>query len=199
MLKIFEKYLVGIGRKEHILNTFAKLGEIPETRGPKFVFAHMITPHPPYLFDESGKSVPETELKMSGDVWTKRELYIDQLIFINKKVKLLVDEILSKSEIPPIIVLQADHGSASILDGKSGWENPSSDGIKERMRILNAYYLPEGGDRLVYDSITPVNTFRAILNHYFKTNYELLGDKSYFSTYERPYDFSNVTKQALFN
>jgi len=59
---------------------------------------------------------------------------------------------------------------------------------------LNAYYLPDDGDGLLYESITPVNTFRLIFSSYFNSRYDLLEDNSYFSTYERPYQFVDVTE-----
>lgn len=119
---------------------------------------------------------------------------MNQLIFVNKKVKELVDKILLKSKIPPIIILQADHGSESSLYGN--WENPTTHMLKERMNILNAYYLPSFEKKMLYDSITPVNTFRLVFDFYFDTNYGLLDDQSYYSTYERPYDFVNVTDKV---
>jgi hypothetical protein len=62
------------------------------------------------------------------------------------------------------------------------------------MRIFNAYYLPEGGQDLLYESITPVNSFRLIFNHYFDANFGLLNDYSYFSNYfKQPYKFIDVT------
>jgi hypothetical protein len=65
--------------------------------------------------------------------------------------------------------------------------------FREGMRILNAYYLPLKDCDLVYDSITPVNTFRVIFNCYFGTNYKLLEDKSYNSFDFSPYKFTDVT------
>jgi len=64
--------------------------------------------------------------------------------------------------------------------------------IKEMMGILNAFYLPSGGDEFLYDSITPVNSFRLIFNFYFDTNYELLEDYVYYSYYDKPYIFTEV-------
>ena len=54
----------------------------------------------------------------------------------------------------------------------------------ERMGILNAYYLPKGGNKTLYKTITPVNSFRKIFNHYFKTDYKILDDVSYFSQHK---------------
>ena len=56
--------------------------------------------------------------------------------------------------------------------------------LQDRMRILNAYYLPDGGEEVLYPSISPVNTFRLILNYYFGTSYPLLDDTAYHSGYE---------------
>ena len=82
----------------------------------------------------------------------------------------MIDKIIANSSQPPIIILQADHGPASMLDQ----ESLDNTNIKERMAILNALYLPGDGDKGLYPSITPVNTFRIIFNHYFGTNYSLL-------------------------
>ena len=68
--------------------------------------------------------------------------------------------------------------------------------LKERMIIFNAYYLPRGGNELLYNSITPVNIFRLIFNFYFSMNYKLLKDQSYFSSYEFHYKFVDVTDEV---
>ena len=54
----------------------------------------------------------------------------------------------------------------------------------QKMSILNAYHLPDGGDQLLYDTITPVNTFRLILNHYLNGDYDLLEDISWYIYYD---------------
>ena len=119
-------------------------------------------PREPYVFDRNGNPAEEG-----------KGTYIDQLIFVNKKVKVVIDEILAKSDIEPIIILQADHGA----------------GPNRGIDILNAYFLPENGNRLLYESITPVNSFRIVFKHYFDVDYELLKDESYFVTIEYPYKF----------
>jgi hypothetical protein len=60
---------------------------------------------------------------------------------------------------------------------------------KERFSILNAYYLPGGGEKLLYPGITPVNTFRVIFKYYFGADIELLPDASYYSTWDEPFKF----------
>lgn len=201
MLDAFaNKYFLRDSAREKVLNAFSKLAEIYKIKGKKFIFAHIICPHPPYLFDANGGIVEGAKIDI-GDNWKRKEYYVNQLIFINKKVKIIVDEILSKSEVPPIIILQADHGSASTFLS-SGLEYDKKIGLtenmlRERTGIFNAYYLPLGGDNILYDSITPVNTFRFIFNYYFKTNYNLLDDKIYFSNDKYPYNFIDVTDLSI--
>ena len=52
--------------------------------------------------------------------------------------------------------------------------------MREATAILNAYYLPGVGNEALYDEISPVNTFRVILNEYFSANLELLPDRTFF-------------------
>jgi hypothetical protein len=67
--------------------------------------------------------------------------------------------------------------------------------MTERFAILNAYYFPGSDGTELYDEISPVNTFRVIFNRYLGTEYELLPDKSYFSTGSRPYEFLPVSDE----
>ena len=190
----FMHYFLQEDLRGKVLCTFSQLAEVPAIEGPKFVFAHILSPHPPYVFGANGEPVPETKLELTGGVWAQKELYLNQLIFINTKVETLVDEILSKSEVPPIIILQADHGTSVMMSGCVKF--PTKDMVRERFSIFNAYYLPQGGDNLLYNSITPVNTFRLIFNLYFGANYELLGDECYYSTRCYPYKFIDVTDKV---
>ena len=65
------------------------------------------------------------------------------------------------------------------------------------MSILNAYHLPGGGSGLLYDYITPVNTFRVIFNLYFGTSYALMKDENWYSTQDHPYNLTNVTEEVM--
>lgn len=144
----------------NILYSFDEIAKMPNVKTPTFVFAHILSPHPPYVFDRDGNPIgPFEHLSLEEN----REKYLDQLIFTNKKVKVLVD-ILLESKIPPIIIIQGDHGFRC-------------EGGERMYEILNAYYLPGEVLPPLYESISPVNTFRVIFNSYFGTNYELLEDK----------------------
>jgi hypothetical protein len=56
------------------------------------------------------------------------------------------------------------------------------DVFKETVAILNAYYFPDGEYDALYPSISPVNSFRIVLNHFFNQDYDILPDLSYFTT-----------------
>jgi len=201
MLKPFEKYIIMDSARDKVLDSFSNLAKVHKIEGPKYIFAHIMSPHPPFFFGTNGEFIPEAEYKLCA-YWDK-EKYLNQLIFVNSRIKIFIEEILTKSEIPPIIILQADHGARSTLGdphgdradpANIGWLDPTAEMLRESTFILNAYYLPENGSGLLYDSITPVNTFRIIFNYYFDENYELLEDKCYYSPYWQPYNFFDVTE-----
>jgi hypothetical protein len=81
------------------------------------------------------------------------------------------------------------------------WGQLSDEPLRAHMRILNAYYLP-GTDyeAILYPSVTPVNSFRIIFDHYFDTEYGLLGDESYIlEDMSHPYAFIDVTDRVEYH
>jgi hypothetical protein len=108
-------------------------------------------------------------------------------------MKNAVSEILKHSKRPPIIMILGDHGPRS----ETIWEKPEETNAKECMSILNAYHLPNNGNRLLYPQITPVNSFRIIFGCYFGgTQFMLLPDKSYLSGEKYLYKFYDVTEKV---
>lgn len=197
-LKNNPQYSLHRGR---ILYTFDNLPNASENGSPIFVYAHIMVPHPPFVFDEMGNPItPKRYFTISdGPTWINSESdkeryisgYIKQLIFTNAKVLETVDDILSNSQEPPIIILQADHGPRSTFDSEGeSWS------VDEMTSIFNAYYLPQGGDKHLYNSITPVNTFRIVLNHYFNTEFELLNDDVFYANFFHRFNRTNVTKNS---
>jgi hypothetical protein len=156
-------------RRATILSGLKNLRQVPKLPGSKFVFAHLVIPHGTYVFDAQGN--PTEANGAQG--------YLDQVTFINNEILQAIDQILSDSITPPVIIIQGDHGPRDLLSNEN-----------DTPKILNAYYLPAGESPL-YPTITPVNTFRVILNTYFGQNLPLLEDKSYFSP-DETIDFRQV-------
>jgi hypothetical protein len=149
--------------------SFDTLMDLPEVAGPKFVWVHIPSPHGPYVFTADGELSPDQEDVPAG--------YPAQVNYINQRVLIAVDEILAKSVIPPIIVIQGDHGSKETFTDF------------RRLNVLNAYHLPGEASAQLYPTITPVNTFRLIFDSYFGDDRGLLPDVSYFSPPEKDYAF----------
>ena len=141
------------------------LEQIPDMPGKKFVYAHFYITHEPYVFTANGGfHLPATSEEQGYDA----QGYLNQIRFINSRLPQILQKIIAKSKTPPIIVVQGDHGWV--------WSD-------RRNLMLNAYYLPDGGEKMLYSGISPVNTFRIIMNKYFDGNYELLPDISYYGNF----------------
>ena len=157
------------------------------TSAPKFVFVHVVVPHPPFLFNEDGSTCPLGVISLSDKF--EKEKYVAQVKFIQKQVLAMLDQ-LDKNPRKKVVIIQGDHGPA-LQDGSDG--NPSPAFLRERMRILNAYRLPDAESGTIYDGITPVNSFRVILNRYFDAKLPLLADKCIYSPNPNPLQFVDVT------
>ena len=184
--------------RDWILFNFESLDEIPAMPGPKFVFSHILAPHPPFVFDANGNPVePSRDYQIvdgsefAGDWDEYRTGYKAQVQFIDEMLAGTIDTILKKSSTPPIIIIQGDHGPGSLLN----WESVEDTCLWERTAILNAYYLPDGGSALLYPEITPVNSFRIILDHYLGTDLALLPDRTAFSSFALDQPIIDVTSE----
>lgn len=147
-------------------NVLERLPEIPENTNPTFTFAHVLIPHPPFVFDADGSILQDPgyysgeKASAINDVYDL-DGYRRQVKFISQKILSISKEILKRSDDPPIIVIQADHG----------WKD------EDRHKILNLYYFPGENYEMLYPSITPVNTFRVIFNQYFILDFDLVEDR----------------------
>lgn len=164
--------------RERTSNDFDSIPGVVDLQGPKFVFMHVVSPHPPFVFGPDGQPTDPAlfhneDDKITSTMYAKG--YTNQVSFLNTRVKEAVQTIINGSKIPPVIIIQGDHGPWLQPDNKRFW-------------ILNAYYLPGNNDKL-YPTISPVNSFRIVLNEYLGTDYPLMEDKSYFSPIPYIYDF----------
>ena len=152
-------------RTELDLNSMEMLAHMA---GPKFVFIHMVIPHPLFVFAPDGSPTNPSLFMDANGIYSQENYYkgyLNQVAYIDGQMEKAMQTLLSDSPNPPIIVIQGDHGP---------WLQTGSDQFK----ILNAYYLP-GHNNVLYPSISPVNTFRLIFNTYLGADYPLLKDISY--------------------
>ncbi len=167
---------------------------------PTLTLAHILCPHPPFIFGADGEDISHRDDRYylgDGDKFngmaSKPEVYVrgyrGQAVYITRRIEEVIDQILARSKVPPILILQADHGSGLRLNMQSKGKTD----LRERMGILNAYYFPNRDYRGLYQDITPVNSFRVVLNTLFGARFEILPDRSNYSTWSEPYQFMDVT------
>ncbi len=179
---------------------FDKLENLNQIESPKIVFAPILSPHPPFVFGQDGESI-QRDWPFSysdGDHFQNQggtaEEYItgyrNQAKYISQRILKTIDRIFENSgDKLPIIIVQGDHGPGVGLR----WETATKTDMHERFSILNAYYLPHHGGLDLYRSITPINSFRIILNNYFGTKLKLLPEFSYYTKNTVPYQYIDVT------
>jgi len=192
MLGYIQERFTEQGRRDGILCTFDELYTINEKiPKQKFVFAHIQLPHSPFIFGPNGEHVTPG-IPLNSSKWDDRKAHVDQIKFANKKLKILIDNLL-ESDKKPIIIIQGDTGSLYTGD----FSESSIITIRERLSNLNAIYIPDEKYDLFYDGMTPVNTFRIIENTVFNGDYLLLKDKTYWSTKDTPHNYEDVTNHLL--
>jgi hypothetical protein len=163
-----------------------RLGDVARQPGPKFVFVHIIPPHPPFVYAPDGSPTDpapflNADRRYTADSYTQG--YRNQAAYITSQLPALLEGILSNSAQPPVIILQGDH--APWL--QSGYR---------KFLVLNAYSLPGHADML-YPAISPVNTFRVVFNTYFGAEYDILPDISYYSPVPNIYEFEQYPNPYL--
>lgn len=187
--------VVADGFKEDVyqlrLCQLERLAQTPDLPGPKFVLAHLLLPHPPYVFGADGERLAG-ELTALGDEspWRLKERYIDQLRFVNRVLLPVLDSIIDGEDPDPVIILQSDHGPASSASGP--WRASDTTLVRERMSILNALYLPGADGAAGREYVTPVNTFPLLLRRYLGARWPRSPDASYFSPNDEIYRFTRV-------
>ena len=167
---------------------FEKIAETRDVPGPTFVFAHILVPHGPYVFDRDGTYV---DVEEEQDRSFRRN-YLGQLEFVNKKVTELVGALLSgPDEEDPIVIIQSDEGPG---EAPGNWARASPKAWRKKFPILNAYYLPGVEDPGLYPSISPVNTFRKVFDLYFDADLPILPDRTFiYEDLRHLYKFTDVT------
>ncbi|MBP1768274.1 MAG: hypothetical protein H6P98_2389 [Candidatus Aminicenantes bacterium] len=173
--------LYGPRQRLRILQQLDELERMPSRKSPKFVFAHLLITHMPYVFGPNGE---ESDVRDPEKSFT----YIDQVCYANTRLSRLIDILISGSSHPPIIVLQSDEGPkpgrpAVLVKGKRRKPTRSARTETEAQNrvhhpILNAMAFPGVDTKVLYPSISPVNTFRVLFNLYFRARYALLPDRT---------------------
>lgn len=134
---------------------------------PMFVYTHLMMPHAPFFYDSLGAKVNINIFDRTIDPNKNNKAYFQYLVYTNKVVVALMNELLEKTKRQAVIILMSDHGYRSLtINGKK--INPENN--------FNAVYIPGNDYRQFYDSISNVNQFRVLFNTLFETKLPLLPD-----------------------
>ena len=163
-------------QRDRIHATFQALAAIPRSavERPQFVFAHVMSPHAPIVFDAEGGPVgPPDCLPATCGPWDGRRepadnaATIEQMQYLNSLVLDAVSEMVTMSPEPPVIVLVSDHGSRYSVDDPD-----------EMLRNFFIAFTP-GRPGLFPDDVTPINLIPRLLNAYVGADHPFATEESY--------------------
>lgn len=163
----------------------------------KFVYSHILCPHPPFCFDENG-NLPDSFFNVVGTYFGKGEssedfikMYSGQIKFLNKKILEVIENI-KKNDPKSIIIIQADHGcSYHLYKNKELKDKPNKEFLQAKFSPLRAIYAP---DDFNFDFDSSVNLFRAVFNYICDKNDPLIEDKYFYSKHENYFIYKEISK-----
>lgn len=169
---------------------------------PRFVFAHVLAPHPPFVFDADGRSVYPRRLFSFDDgerFRGSRQEYVAgyraQASYVVARALRMVDRFLAAAREggrDAVIVVHGDHGPRSRFDAT----DPRGTDAAESLPVLLAIrWAPGGAAQPPVRSL--VNVYRAFFSRYFRAEISPLPDRAFVSSFTAPYEFVEVPAAAL--
>lgn len=177
------------------LDALDRLARMPHDR-PRFVLAHVLLPHEPYLFEPDGSATTEEQAERRS----REQNVLNQLQFVNRRLEALFDQLLSgPPETWPVIVVQSDEGPhPPERTGPSyDWTTASDEALAQKLRTLSAILLPQSDVRLPED-LTGVNTWRYVLDATIGTDFAPIPDPpvEVFPGEDHLYDLHDVSDRV---
>ncbi len=139
---------------------------------PTLTICYLQCPHAGFVYDRNGNRLPEEDALN----WADKDLYIEQLLFLNSQIRETV-ALIQSNDPDAVIVMQSDHGvryakHCMYLYEQSDYDAPTE--TRYMQNILNCVYWGEGNPPIDIEGLTGINTWRTILNNAFGSNLELL-------------------------
>jgi hypothetical protein len=190
-------------RLEYVFDNLGRAREgIPDEK-PVFVFAHIMAPHPPFVFSRTGDPLPSRKnfAFADGSHWYDihgREgtpyyiMYSEQFTYVMKRLGEAVDAILASSPRPPVIIIQGDHGPGSKLHH----ERVAYTDHEERLGVFDAWYVPEQYGWQPGEGGPVVNTFPQLFNALFDAGMPMLPPRYFFARMSGPYAYFELTPKT---
>ena len=168
-----------------------KLIDVSKDEQPTWTFFYSRPPHPPFIFNPDGslrnkKQYDRDFATNLTDTWTEntRNMYINQIQYINSELIKTLDQIIKLSDQKPIIIIHSDHGiqnfSGSIGDSKLN--DTSKAVLDENFEVLTSLYTANNCKKIDQIAITNVNLVRTILRECFQLEINNLPNNLYWSS-----------------
>lgn len=161
--KMLEQDAKSMAKANQKLIGLVKLAtDISASRKPHFIYGHFLITHEPHLYDNQGRL--HTEYLDTDPMKT----YTTQIEYANFVIDDLITYILRHNKKNTILILMGDHGFRRLPEELNAFRFPN----------LMAIYFPEQNYKQLYETISPVNMFRLLLNEYFDQHLPLLSDST---------------------
>ena len=150
---------------------------------PSFLFVHVPSPHPPYVFGRDGtRRNPDVSFagnisyadRSQEEISALAQAYADQLGYVDDLTISAVDEVLLSMPSDCVVIVMSDHGPDVHID----WEHLATTDTDERFGTLFAARTP-GSPNLFGDAPTPVNLFPTLFNHYLDLRLPMASNSSF--------------------
>ncbi|HVF37333.1 MAG TPA: sulfatase-like hydrolase/transferase [Sphingomicrobium sp.] len=177
---------------------FRRLRQLSRAGERKYVFAHFLVPHPPFVLNADGSCRSIGRARASS----RRDNYVAQLQFANREVLALVDSILAGPR-PAVIIIHSDEGpwpEPHVGDEQGlgtdpvevNWARMPQPKLREKMSILLAVRSPQGPPSQMPSS--PVQIYPAVLLEHFGSAAQLPPSRHFvFQSDAQIYRFHDVT------
>ncbi|MEQ1936041.1 MAG: sulfatase-like hydrolase/transferase, partial [Fimbriimonadaceae bacterium] len=170
------------------------------TSSPRFVFAHILAPHPPFVFDSKGNRTqlePGFSYSDGSDYITDgpsramyRKGFAEQLQWVDDKVERTIRDIKRNQKRPAVIIVMGDHGSKV---GHSQVSLEATD-LQEVFPILFAYSLPPGFP--APKGRTPLELLAPVFDQILGAGFSRPASGSWYSPKSDPRRLTDVTKHV---
>jgi hypothetical protein len=138
-----------------------------ESAKPRFVFMHVLAPHPPFLTDSMGRMRPLKQAYVRT-----ASAYRNYVAYWNGEIKKLVTNINSSSKGNAIIIIMGDHGYRD--------NTLTSPNREHHFMNFLAVHMPGDSNTLLPPINSLVNLFPIVLNNRFGTTFPSREDSSVF-------------------
>jgi hypothetical protein len=186
-------------RRLYLVEGFGALKRLAaHTAKPRFVFAHILAPHPPFVFDSEEPVRPRGAFSYQDgsdyfDSGKTKESYasgyVGQLRWLNVRVLDTVRSLVNRSGPKPIVMILSDHGSKLHLDQN----DLSKTDVLESFSTLGAYLVPSEIRGQFGADETPLSAMRKVHAYIQGLPAPKGENRSYYSPFSQPNAFVEVT------